>query len=144
MSHLEWPVPAGSGQAALDTHAYNQVVRVDNTLHISGQGGWDQTTHQVPPSVPAQIDQAFANVEHVLRAAGGKGWSQVYKVRSYHISLDEEAQAAMVRNFRKWMPSHKPLWACVQVVRLRSDEMKVEIEVEAHDPRPVGVRELDA
>ncbi|RDW61217.1 uncharacterized protein DSM5745_10715 [Aspergillus mulundensis] len=144
MSHLDWPIPTGFGQAALASHAYNQVVRVDNILHISGQGGWDQTTLHLTPSAPAQIDQAFANVEHVLRAAGGKGWSQVFKVRSYHLRLDSEAQEAMVRNFQTWMPGHKALWTCVQVGRLGSDEMEVEIEVEAHDPRPEGVKELDA
>lgn len=69
-----------------------------------------------------------------LKNAGGKGWSQVYKVRSYHIPLNQEAMAAMVRNFRKWMPNHHALWTCVQVGRLGEDDMRVEIEVEAHDP----------
>lgn len=31
----------------------------------------------------------------------------MYKVRYYHIPLNEEAQKAVVRNFRKWMLDHK-------------------------------------
>jgi enamine deaminase RidA (YjgF/YER057c/UK114 family) len=40
----------------------------------------------------------------------------------------------MVRNFKKYMPSHKPIWTCVGVTRLGTDDMRVEIEVVAHDP----------
>lgn len=40
----------------------------------------------------------------------------------------------MVRNFKKWMPDHQPLWTCVGVSRLGLDDMRVEIEVVAHDP----------
>lgn len=83
-----------------------------------------------------QIDQAFANVDHILREAGGKGWEQVFRVNSYHIPLDDRALAAMVRNFDKWMPNHKSLWTCVGVARLGGgDVMRVEIEVQAHDPQ---------
>lgn len=70
-----------------------------------------------------------------LKIAGGKGWSQVYKVRSYHTQLNEEAQNAMVRNFKKWMPDHKAVCTCLQVGRLGEDNMRVEIEVEAYDPK---------
>lgn len=84
--------------------------------------------------IDEQVDQAFENVDFVLKDAGGKGWEQVVQVKSYHIGLTEEAQKAMVRNFRKWMPNHKALWTCVGVTRLGDDRMLVEIEVVAHDP----------
>ncbi len=41
----------------------------------------------------------------------------------------------MVRNFKQYMPDHKPLWTCVGVTRLGADDMRVEIEVVAHDPK---------
>ncbi|KAL3470862.1 hypothetical protein BJX99DRAFT_267167 [Aspergillus californicus] len=112
MSHLRWYNTKGFGEAAAKSHAYNQAVRVGECIHFS----------------------ALVNVDMNLRNAGGRGWAQVYKVRSYHIPLDEEAQVAMVRNFRKWMPDHHALWTCVQVERLGADDMRVEIGVEAHDP----------
>lgn len=96
-------------------------------------GGWNPETKVIHREINAQIDQAFANVDLTLKDAGGKGWSQVFRVNSYHIPLNDEALEAMVRNFKKWMPDHQPIWTCVGVTRLGMDDMRVEIEVVAHD-----------
>ena len=98
-------------------------------------GGWDPATGEIDREINAQIDRAFANVELNLRDAGGKGWEQVFRVNSYHVPLNNEAMEAMERNFRKYMPGHEPLWTCVGVSRLGEDDMRVEIEVVAHDPK---------
>jgi enamine deaminase RidA (YjgF/YER057c/UK114 family) len=102
-------------------------------LIIALSGGWDPQTGVIPEDINAQIDQAFENVELALKNAGGKGWSQVFRVNSYHIPMDDEALSAMVRNFKKWVPDHEPIWTCVGVVKLGEDAMRVEIEVSAHD-----------
>lgn len=98
------------------------------------EGGWNPSTGTIPRDINAQIDQAFANVDLNLRNAGGAGWSQVYRVNSYHVPINDEALEAMVRNFRKWVPGHEPIWTCVGVTRLGEDDMRVEIEVVAHVP----------
>ena len=98
-------------------------------------GGWDPKTGEFEREINKQIDLAFENVERCLRDAGGKGWSQVFRVNSYHVPINDEALAAMVRNMRKWMPDHQPLWTCVGVSRLGEDDMRVEVEVVAHDPK---------
>lgn len=97
-------------------------------------GGVDPDTCEFHKSVAEQIDQTFANVDLTLKDAGGKGWSQVYRVTSYHVPLDEEALAAMVRNFEKWMPDHRPIWSAYGIAGLGVPERVVEIEVAAHDP----------
>lgn len=97
-------------------------------------GGWDPETGAFFKEINAQIDQAFRNVELNLMDAGGKGWSQVFRVNSYHVPINDEALEAMVRNFKKYMPDHEPIWTCVGVTRLGEDDMRVEIEVVAHDP----------
>lgn len=74
------------------------------------------------------------NVDTALKDGGGTGWSQVYRVNSFHIALDEEAQDSMVRNFKRRMPDNHPTWTCVQVSRLGGPRMWVEIEVSAYDP----------
>ena len=74
-------------------------------------------------------------MELALRGAGGRGWEQVFRVNSYHVPLNNEALEAMVRNFRRYLPGHEPLWTCVGVARLGEDDMRVEIEVVAHDPK---------
>lgn len=107
-------------------------------MHIestNNQGGWNPQTGTFYREINAQIDQAFKNVELALKTAGGKGWEQVFRVNSYHVPINNEALDAMVRNFRKYTPNHEPLWTCVGVSRLGEDDMRVEVEVVAHDPR---------
>lgn len=103
-------------------------------------GGWDPSAtrmEDVGPSisddVDAQTDQAFANVEIALKDAGGKGWQQVYSIRSLHVGLDAKATAAMTRNLRKYCPETPPIWTEYGVAALGLPEMRVEIEVEAFD-----------
>ncbi|KAI5286820.1 hypothetical protein KEM52_001853, partial [Ascosphaera acerosa] len=82
-----------------------------------------------------QIEQAFANVDQELRNAGvANGWEAVFKVRSYHVPLNQEAEELMVAGYKKWMPHHAPLWTVIGVPRLGHDDMRVEIEVEAYAP----------
>jgi enamine deaminase RidA (YjgF/YER057c/UK114 family) len=149
MSHLEYFAYKGWGEKALRDFAYNQAVRVGDRIECSGQGtinppfmsdliligGWNNETFEFYREINAQIDQAFENVDRCLKDAGGKGWSQVFKVVSYHVPLNNEALEAMVRNFRKWMPDHKPIWTVLGVQRLGEDDMRVEIDVVAHDPK---------
>ena len=94
-------------------------------------GGWDPTTGEISPDGDTQIDQAFANVELNLKDAGADGWSQVYSIKSYHVPLDEVALAAMVRNLKKYLPNHRPIWTVLGVAALGEKEMKVEIDVVA-------------
>ncbi|KAI0438735.1 putative L-PSP endoribonuclease family protein [Xylaria telfairii] len=136
MADLKYHNYPGVGEDNSNNFSYSQAVRVGETIQIAGQGGWDPEggMSSIPRDAPAQIDQAFANVDLALKTAGGKGWSQVYSVRSYHVPLDGTALEAVVRNFRKWCPDHRPLWTCVGVARLAEDDMCVEIEVQAYDP----------
>jgi len=100
----------------------------------SSTGGWDPKTGQLAPGIsyPDEIDQAFANVDLALRAAGGKGWSQVYRVRIYTTDLGEEGMGEMVRNLKTWMPDHQPILTGVGVAQLAFPGMRIEIEVCAH------------
>ncbi|KAJ1323462.1 Endoribonuclease L-PSP [Microdochium nivale] len=135
MSHLQYYSYEGVGVRNREIYSYSQAVRVGDRIECSGQGGWDPTTGEYQKEINAQIDLAFSNVELALKDAGGKGWSQVYRVNSYHVPLNGEAMTAMVRNLKKWMPDHQPIWTCIGVTRLGEDDMRVEIEVVAHDPK---------
>ncbi|GLA31584.1 hypothetical protein AnigIFM63604_001063 [Aspergillus niger] len=135
MSHLTYYNYEGVGKRNQQTFKYSQAVRIGDRIECSGQGGWDPNTGEIYKEINAQIDQAFKNVELNLKNAGGKGWEQVFRVNSYHVPINNEALDAMVRNFKKYMPNHEPLWTCVGVTRLGEDDMRVEIEVVAHDPK---------
>ncbi|KAI8813054.1 Endoribonuclease L-PSP/chorismate mutase-like protein [Cladochytrium replicatum] len=131
MSHLQFFSYEGFGdRVKTDTH-YNQAVRIGDIIEISGQGGWDRITEGIPSDVGAEVDQAFANVEHALKQAGGDGWSQVYKVRVYCAPFDAEVVGHFVRNLKKYCPDHQPLLTGVGVSALYNN-MRLEIEVAAH------------
>lgn len=49
--------------------------------------------------------------------------------------MQSEGMLTCCREFKKWMPDHSPIWTCVGVQRLGEDDMRVEIEVVAHDPK---------
>ncbi|WWC60642.1 uncharacterized protein I303_103216 [Kwoniella dejecticola CBS 10117] len=135
MSHLQWYAYEGVGKRNLERNAYAQAVRVGDRIECSGQGGWNPETGEFNREINAQIEQAFKNVDLNLRDAGGKGWEQVFKVVTYHVPCNNEAIEAISAGFRKWCPNHKPLWTCIGVTRLGEDDMRVEIDVVAHDPK---------
>lgn len=151
MSSLTYTNYEGVGQALSDKTHYSMAVRVPTnppTIKTSGQGGWDSTTGEFPPNphtlegMRAQFDQAFANVELALKAAGSKGWSDVYLARMFYVldgERDSEPWKTTVEDMlqaggetmRKWCPNHRPLLTAVEVRALAAANMRVEVEVEA-------------
>jgi enamine deaminase RidA (YjgF/YER057c/UK114 family) len=81
------------------------------------------------------VEQAFANVELALKDAGGKGWSQVFRISLFTTDMSEACLGAMKASMEKWMPDHKPVVTGVGVAALAIPGMTVEVEVWAHDPR---------
>ncbi|KAH8800323.1 L-PSP endoribonuclease family protein [Xylogone sp. PMI_703] len=137
MSHLAYYNYEGVGQRNAEQSWYSQVVRVGDRIECAGQGGWNPETGEVYKEINAQIDQAFATVGLNLKNASGKGREQVYRINSYHMPLTNEVMDATVRNFKKYMPNHRPIWTCVGVTQLGEDGMNVEIEVVAYDPQDI-------
>ncbi|RYP13054.1 hypothetical protein DL767_010927 [Monosporascus sp. MG133] len=153
----------GIGEWARQAMSYSQAIRVENRIVCSGQGkcpstvipfpsrfprrlyarGWDRASGEISGGIDAEVDQAFENVEANLRHAGGKGWSQVYRVVTYSTDL-KATHDRIVANYRRWMPDHQPAWTEVGVARLGLDTMHVEIEVEALDPEGAAVAKAAA
>lgn len=136
MSHLTYYAYPGAGKWASENLGYSQAVRVGDRIECSGQGGWsfDKGYPSFSADLKEEVEQAFKNVESALKDAGGKGWSQVFRVNSYHTDITPELTAIMKECYEKWMPDHKPIWTQIGVAKLGADGMNVEIEVSAHDP----------
>ncbi|KAL4995200.1 Endoribonuclease L-PSP/chorismate mutase-like protein [Aspergillus recurvatus] len=129
MSHLQYFSYKGFGEHMREVLSYNQAVRIGDRIEVSGQGGWDPETLKVHADLFREIEQAFANVDLALKDAGGKGWSQVYRVRIFTTEVkNEEAMGFLVENLRKWMPDHKPVLTGVGVSELALEGMRIEIE----------------
>jgi enamine deaminase RidA (YjgF/YER057c/UK114 family) len=132
----------GFGEWAKENFSYAQAVRIGDRIHCSGQGGWDRSKEVdlanigsiFPANIGDEIDTAFSNADHNLKHAGGKGWSQVYRVVTYSTDIPSQHEH-MVRNLRKWMPDHHAVWTELGVKELGGGEaMHFEIDVEAYDP----------
>jgi len=144
MSKLQYSAYPGFGDFAHEVLGYNQAVRIGDKIELSGQGGWlnkssqvdrpDLSDFPIPDDIDAQVDQAFANVDASLKAAGCTGWEQVYRITAYLAPLTQEGVDAIVKNLKDWMPYHKPICTLLGVEKLALDNMKVEIEVVAYDP----------
>ncbi|KAB8220939.1 Endoribonuclease L-PSP/chorismate mutase-like protein [Aspergillus novoparasiticus] len=122
MSHLQYFSYKGFGEHMREVLSYSQAVR-----------GWDLNTRKVHTDLGEEVNQAFANVELALKDAGGRGWSQVYRVRIFIVHTNDEVIALLVQNFQRWMPDHKPVFTCVGVNELALEGMRIEIEAFAHD-----------
>ncbi|POR36410.1 Uncharacterized protein TPAR_03393 [Tolypocladium paradoxum] len=125
--------PDGAGCFA-DTVYYSQTVDVGGGLvKCAGQGGWtvaEGPDGPIPRPAREQVDNAFRNVDHVLREAGLAGGARdVYLVRSYHVNM-EETLDMVTEAMRAWV-GHRPVWTAVGVARLADARMKIEIDVEA-------------
>lgn len=119
----------GIGQTNSDAWHYSQAVRIGSQIRTSGQAGL-KDDGEVIGQLQDQLRQAFRNVEKALKDAGGKGWSQVVSMHTYHIDLDGSFEAT-VECMKEFMPQHRPIWVAVGVAKL-GEGLHVEMEVEAN------------
>jgi len=129
MEKAEFFVTPGYGERQLKMHGYSQVVKIGNRIETSGQGGWNDDW-EFPEELKDEIAQAFDNVARTLEVAGAT-WENVVAIHSYHVGFQEEVNAMMTENFRKYMPNHAPIWTLLGVEKLGDPKMRVEIRVVA-------------
>jgi len=132
-SKVQFFATAGFGETALAERHYHQAVRIGDRVEISGQGGWDDYLN-FPAELPAEIAQAFDNVERTLAAAGAS-WRDVVHVNTYHVltaDADFEVHNALVIDqMRTRMPDRAPIWTETGVTALGAPQMRFEIRVTA-------------
>jgi enamine deaminase RidA (YjgF/YER057c/UK114 family) len=107
---------------------FSRAVRIGHHVYVSGTVGRGADGEIIAGGVYEQARQAIANIRVALEQAGA-GLADVVRTRIYLIDIDKQDEAS--RAHREAFGNVRPASTMVEVRRLASPEMLVELEADA-------------
>jgi enamine deaminase RidA (YjgF/YER057c/UK114 family) len=107
---------------------FSRAVRVGTNVYVSGTAAWGADGKIVTGGVYEQAAQCIHNIEAALAKAGAS-LRDVVRTRIYLVEIDTQDDAS--RAHREAFAEILPAATLVEVSRLASPEMLVEIEADA-------------
>ena len=107
---------------------YSRAVRVGNQVFVAGTGAWGPDGKLVNGGAYEQASQCLRNIEAALLQAGAT-MGDVVRPRMYVIDIETTQDVS--RAHREALADVMPAATLVEVSRLATPEMQVEIEADA-------------
>lgn len=104
--------PAGR-HALYEKHGYSGAIRSGDLLFVSGQVG-SRSDGSVEPDFARQVDQAFANLQAVLAAAGAS-FDDVIDVTTFHTDPERQFDTILAAKAKVFPAAPYPAWTAVGV-----------------------------
>jgi enamine deaminase RidA (YjgF/YER057c/UK114 family) len=108
---------------------YSRAVRVGSTVHVSGTAGLDDSDNVVKGDAYAQAKRALERVREALMKAGAE-MKHVVQTRIYLKNVDDWEKVGQAHG--EFFREIRPATSMVEVSRLITSEILVEIEADAY------------